>query len=284
MSPDPAVPLHFVGVGPQRTGTTWLDEVLRQHPGLCLPRQVKETMFFDRDYERGLSAYAAHFRHRRPGQLCGEFGPTYFDAPEAPERIARLNPACRIIVGLRDPVERALSLYKHYWMLGQVRGGVREAVQAMPRLVTSGRYTVHLPRWRQTFASEQLHFIWLDNIASDPQSVLDGLCAFLGEAPMKLPPKGEQPIGTATVPAHRLVARITAWGARQLRARGWHHLVETGKALGMRRVFRGGRRAPDVTREDHAWLESQLRDEVAFAKQLRRQKVGSHGVGEVADG
>ena len=88
--------LSFLAVGPGRSGTTWLHEALRHHPGLCLPMNVKETMFFDRHHDKGLSWYADHFRHCKPGQLCGEVGPTYFHVPDAPERIKEASPGCRM--------------------------------------------------------------------------------------------------------------------------------------------------------------------------------------------
>jgi len=50
--------LDFVGGGPQRTGSTWLDRVLRAHPALCLPENVKETKFFDQHFNKGLDWYA----------------------------------------------------------------------------------------------------------------------------------------------------------------------------------------------------------------------------------
>ena len=62
----------FIGVGPPRTGTTWLDKILRGH--VNLPARQKETLFFDVRYERGIHWYLRHFKNRRPGVPTGEFG------------------------------------------------------------------------------------------------------------------------------------------------------------------------------------------------------------------
>ena len=120
--------LSFLAVGPGRSGTTWLHEALSYHPGLCLPSNVKETMFFDRHHGKGLSWYADHFKHRLAGQLCGEEGPTYFQVPQAPERIKEANPQCRIIITIRDPVSRTLSGYRHHLSKGRVSGSLTKAV------------------------------------------------------------------------------------------------------------------------------------------------------------
>ena len=139
--------LNFVCVGPQRTGSTWLHQHLTQHPAICFPQDVKETMFFDRYYEKGLSWYTAHFTHRGEKQLCGEIAPTYFDVDVVPTRLHQLNPECRIIINLRNPVSRTLSLYRHHLSKGRVRGSFEEAVLQMPRIIDSGKYALHIPRW-----------------------------------------------------------------------------------------------------------------------------------------
>ena len=102
--------LAAVGVGPQRTGSSWLWECLRRHPALCFPAAVKETHFLDERFERGWAWYAAHFAHRRVDQRCVEISATYFDVPAAAERLHAHAPDCRVIVTLRDPAARAFSV------------------------------------------------------------------------------------------------------------------------------------------------------------------------------
>ena len=103
------MPSFFV-IGPPRTGTSWLHEVLNQHT--VLPSLSKETRFFDSHFRRGFHWYSSHFRHRCIGQPVGEIAPTYFASPDARERISRLPSAARVICIFRNPVERILSLYR----------------------------------------------------------------------------------------------------------------------------------------------------------------------------
>ena len=65
----------FIAVGPPRTATTWLHEVLQGH--VCLPADRKETDFFTRFYDRGLDWYADYFRHCEGGIPVGELSPMY---------------------------------------------------------------------------------------------------------------------------------------------------------------------------------------------------------------
>ena len=80
--------VDFLGVGPQRTGSSWLHGRLSGHPGLRFPRHVKETMFFDERYGRGVEWYAACFLPGHENTQTGEFGPTYFDTAEAIHRMS----------------------------------------------------------------------------------------------------------------------------------------------------------------------------------------------------
>ena len=113
--------LDFVVIGAQKAGTTCLYYYLRQHPELYLPF-AKEAPFFDRDtrYQKGWQwCTDTFFTHARPHQLWGTVTPSYLGDKRVPGRLYEHNPECKIVVLLRDPVERALS---HYRM--SVRRGV----------------------------------------------------------------------------------------------------------------------------------------------------------------
>ena len=111
----------FLIVGAQRSGTTSMFKTLVQHPGVARPFLRKGVHYFDKHYEEGPAWYRGHFplaatsRARRRGRrpLTGESSPYYLFHPLAAERIARDLPGVRLIVMLRDPVERAYSAHSH---------------------------------------------------------------------------------------------------------------------------------------------------------------------------
>src|ERR1700741_5475445 len=103
------LPSFFV-IGPPRTGTSWLHQVLGQH--IILPDEVKETRFFDTHFHRGMDWYRAHFRPSDKNAIAGEVAPTYFISSLARERLARPVPEARIVCIFRDPVERIFSHYR----------------------------------------------------------------------------------------------------------------------------------------------------------------------------
>jgi hypothetical protein len=116
----------FIIIGTQKGGTSSLYEYLSRHPRV-FPALKKEVHFFDTEnFAKGLAWYRAHFpldvRHETQSGRCkpitGEASPYYLFYPHAAARIAKFLPRAKIIVMLRNPIDRALSHYYH-----QVRKG-----------------------------------------------------------------------------------------------------------------------------------------------------------------
>lgn len=105
-----AVP-DFMIIGTQKGGTTSLYSYLVQHPQIA-PVLKKEIHYFSNHYRHGPSWYRAHFPLRSAlaaGAVTGEATPYYLYHPHAPARAAKLLPDVKLILLLRDPVERAFS-------------------------------------------------------------------------------------------------------------------------------------------------------------------------------
>lgn len=255
----------FVAVGPQRTGTTWLHEALQKHPRLCLPRDVKETLFFDRRYDRGFKWYKTYFEHRDPGQKCGEVGPTYFDTPEAPERIYDVNSEPVIVISLRSPVERTFSLYLHELRTQRVTGSFQNAIEQKPRIVTSGHYARYMPRWLDVFGKENVHFVFTEDIGSQPQAVLDELLDAFGVETIQLPEQSKERVNTSSVPRFPSLARVATQVVSKLHDWQLHRVVEWGKRIGLRNVYSGGT-IPTLDTELRKRLLDRYEDDIAFVE------------------
>lgn len=260
--------LDFLCVGPQRTGTTWLHEMLLQHPSLILPSAVKETMFFDRRYDRGIEWYESYFCQRNADDLCGEVAPTYFDFTEAPDRIYRMSSDCDIFINLRHPVERAFSLYLHHLRKGRVAGSFWEAVEQKPRILSAGEYATHIPRWVSTFGEDQVHFLFMRDIKNNPKCVLDNICQTLEINNLEHPNRSEQKVNTASMPRSQLLARGAAILTTFFHSCGLHSVVEIGKRLGLRDlVFKGGEASmPELSTEVRNRLLERYIEDVKFVE------------------
>src|SRR4051794_27348077 len=107
----------FFLVGAARSGTTSMWQYLRQHPRLFLPKEMaeKEPSYFCPTYGmRNPAQYCALFRDAREDQLVGECSTPYLTSAESAARIHEAVPNARILILLRNPADRAVSLYT--WM------------------------------------------------------------------------------------------------------------------------------------------------------------------------
>jgi hypothetical protein len=200
-------------VGAQRAGTTSLFKALVQHPSFVPPRFRKGVHYFDMEYDKGRGWYLGHFPTRRTlrrvatatgGAVTGEASPYYMWHPTAPTRIARTLPNVKIIVLLRDPVERAYSGHAHEIARGfetedfaraielepQRLAGERERMIADPTYhsqavrhqahVMRGEYIDQIEHLETLFGRERLLVLDSDDYFTDPRAAFTEVCAFLG--------------------------------------------------------------------------------------------------------
>jgi Sulfotransferase domain len=183
---------QFLGIGGQKCGTTWLDKMLRFHPHLGLPPR-KEMHFFDGNYWRGLDWYRFHFRGMT-GKLRGEITPAYSILPvERIRAVHALNPQMRLVLILRNPVERAWS--QSEMALARNR---RRAVADVPEaeflrhlesesVLSRSRFSVILRNWLEVFPAEQLHIEFFESIATEPRELLIRILTHIGADPAPMP-------------------------------------------------------------------------------------------------
>jgi hypothetical protein len=169
----------FIGLGPPRTGTTWLHGMLKGH--VDLPSGVKETQFFTTFFSKGIDWYAHHFRHATGHRKVAEICP-YFTAAKAPARIRRHLPDCKFLVTFRNPADHAYSTYKMLRRGAFVRGTLDEVLNTRPHLDDANRYATLLTAWFDQFGRERFLIMRYEELCDDPQDYLDRVCDFIGTA------------------------------------------------------------------------------------------------------
>jgi hypothetical protein len=202
----------FLVIGAQKAGTTALFVYLCAHPEVLAPVE-KEVHFFDQHWANGVPWYRAHFpttlelaARRRGGRtaITGEATPYYLFHPRAPERAAATVPDARLIVMLRNPVDRAYSQYHHRRRLGLEDLSFEDAVAAEPERLAAdterlaidpdhdavhhrehsylsrGRYAPQLGAWLERYPRDRLHVIRTEDFDRDPAAVYAETAAFLG--------------------------------------------------------------------------------------------------------
>ena len=183
----------FLGIGTQKGGTTFLHDLLRQHPGCHLPDR-KEIHFFSTEYHHGEGWYRDQFLKAEPGQQTGEITPFYMFHPQAAQRIEAFDPDLRLIALLRHPVDRAISHYHHAKQRGFEPLSLLEAIQAEPERMSSGdpwslqkhsyvsrsRYSVQLERFAHFQQNGQLLLLKSEDLFANPRVCMVKVETFLG--------------------------------------------------------------------------------------------------------
>lgn len=174
--------IDFFHIGPQKSGTTWLYRVLKDHPQICAP-QTDTLYFFDIHYHRGDKWLQSHFpKKTNHNQLTYEPTMSYLRSPLAPERIYRHNPKAKIVVTLREPIERAFSHYWHEKKKARFNFKFEEVLtnyDLFSNWIEPGLYAAHIERYLQLFPREQLLCQNYDLLKNDPAQFLDELLSFL---------------------------------------------------------------------------------------------------------
>ncbi len=233
------IPSFFI-VGPPRTGTSWLYEVLKQRT--ILPNYIKETRFFDVHFDRGMRWYETHFVPSN-GTTIGEIAPTYFVSRQACLRIKELAPKAKIVCIFRDPVERIVSLYRVKRAYGIIRWSLEEAVRRDPELIESSKYASHLRQWLQAFGSEQVLPTFYDDLMDHRQAYVDALADFIGLPRFILQKLELGPIHaseTMTHPRSYILTNRATLIADWLKAWGWGRFVALINNSPIKKVFLSG--------------------------------------------
>lgn len=176
-------PPDFVGVGTQRSGTTWWQRLLKDHPDIRTPRnRKKEQHFFDRFGKRPMkdgdvAAYHDLFP-RKEGQLAGEWTPRYMRDVWGPRVLARAAPDAKLLVMFRDPVERYRS--------GVLHSSARKAGRKMTWLSTDaverGRYADQLKRVYDYFDEQQVLVLQYERCIAEALEQYRRTLDFIGAA------------------------------------------------------------------------------------------------------
>jgi hypothetical protein len=270
---------NFLHIGPSKSGSTWLHEVLVLHPEIYLS-QAKDLYFFSRYYDRGPGWYRAQFRDaQKEHKVIGEVCPDYLACAEAPERIrACLGADVRLMVTLREPTSRAFSSYLYLRKHGQAAPTFRDTALTDPDLLNEGRYATHLRRYLSYFDRKSLNIALFDDLEADPQAFLDGVTSWLGVARQEVSPELLQ----ARLPASKArwlpLAVLAKRGANVVRRLDGAELVGRLKRspLTQRLLYQPlGDARPTMSADDIAFVREQLEEELAgvedeFGIPLRR--------------
>lgn len=268
--------LNFIGIGAQKCASSWLYDILADHPEAALSEK-KELDFFSYRYEHGYRWYERQFPDKSSAKAVGEISPSYFNEASVPERAKLYSPDLRILLSLRDPVERALSQHRHLIRIGMVAGPdyrFETALADNPSYIDQGRYAAHLSRWLSCFPENQLLVVLMEDIRKSPEATARRVYEFLGIDPEHR----SAALYEKSNPSYVVRSRVADTAIRHLRKSvkklGLGHIWQALGNSGLRNLYRGMNRKPSeaivppVQSKTTQQLREEFREEINKLERL----------------
>ena len=163
---------YFVGIGAQKAASTWIHRILEDHPEV-ISSDPKELDYFSSNYDKGEDWYLAHFTSGVDSQqkIFGEISPSYFNDKNAPSRVFQHNSNIKIIVTLRDPIERLFSNHLHRIRTNSYTPrnlSLETGLAEYPEYIEQSMYYKHLKNWYEVFDDSQILVLFQEDIKKNP--------------------------------------------------------------------------------------------------------------------
>jgi hypothetical protein len=183
---------NFIIFGALKGGTTSLYQYLKQHPQVYMS-PLKEARFFAYDESdpelrnkpeklfpiKTLDEYERLFAGVRDEKAVGEASPGYLESPIAAARIKECIPDAKLVVSLRNPIDRIYSLYQMAYRSGSETRSPSEALADTGYWLERFGYYLPLKRYFDLFDNEQIKVILFEDLKRNTIPVIQELYRFL---------------------------------------------------------------------------------------------------------
>ena len=261
--------IDFIGIGAQKSGTSWAYACLYEHPEICAP--VKEIHFFSRPrFEKGREWYESHFKNCDASKCRGEFSTSYLYSEKTPQRIKELYPDIKLIAILRNPVSRAISQYFNAIKAGEIDATIsfETYMKDEPSVMEQGLYAEQLERYMNVFKKDQILVLIYEDIRKDPKAFMRSIYQFLGIAEDFESTMLYKEINVARAPRAMSLERFM------------HHISEVLRKIGLDGFVHGIRKTglPDFVRKYNTKKKAEVAIDTNslkgyFAKDVERLSV-----------
>jgi hypothetical protein len=242
------------------------------HPDIYVPRR-KELYFFNRYYDRGLQWYEDFFPSAEEAnryRAIGEVSPQYWYWSLCPRRIADIPSITKLIMLVRNPVDRAYSHYGLRVKNGVYSGSFEDFWSVQPLSIEWGFYTPKLKHYLRYFEKDQILVLIYEQIMVDIAGTKEILASFLDVSPDRfLLHSGTKQINRSYVPKARSAYALAAKIAWRLRYRwGLDGVVNFAKRCGVEHVFGERGSLPPLKRETRHYLQNVFEGEIRELESL----------------
>lgn len=182
--------LDFIIIWTAKAGTTWLTDMLGQHPDVFVPKQ-KELHYFNEMYssdlnmpninqKRGIKRYEKFFKDAKGNQIKWEATPAYLWDKKAAENIYKFDPNMKLIAIFRNPIEKIYSFYLYSvqrWITSSQT--ISEEIKKSPFLVEQALYYEQIKKYYEIFPKENIKIMFFDDLKKDNKEFLKKIEKFI---------------------------------------------------------------------------------------------------------
>ncbi|MBI65999.1 MAG: hypothetical protein CMG64_06880 [Candidatus Marinimicrobia bacterium] len=242
-------PPDFIGIGAMRCGTTWISDKLRQHPEIFLPNNYKELHFFNSHYSNGIEWYENKFLGKTDTQISGEFTPKYLRDNESPFLIKKHYPNVKLIISIRNPIDRAFSHYNFLRKHSKISENFYQALfHEQYEIRKAGLYGQQIKTYLDLFPPDKIHIIVFDDLKKSPDNVVKKLYNFLNVSTDFKPEDLEKIINARREVRYQLLENVINKTKRSIRPYiknrnilkkfGFHYLLAIFNTINSKKIIK----------------------------------------------
>jgi hypothetical protein len=243
---------YYFFVGPPKTGTTWIYEVLKTVKEINLSKQTKELEFFNKNYHKGFPWYQNAF-HRTGTKTC-DISTSYFTSDKASSRIKKFDPNAKIIITIRDPYKRLISHYKHNIRFGILDPiPIKEAIKKQPGLIHNSLYSKYIRNWVEIFGRENVLILPIELLTTNQSDYIHQINSFLSISIDPGAYNNLDRINYSSQPRSYLLAKSMRKLRKKLNMLGMYKLISIAKKTGLKKlIYEGGK---DIEIDESVYAE-----------------------------
>jgi len=212
--------IDFIGVGAPKSGTSWLYYCLKEHPQIFLPDK-KEIDFFNKkkpyyarnniwNYLNGCDWYENFFKDCPTNKIKGEFSVNYLSDPGTPELISRHFPEAKIIMILRNPIDRLYSHYSYAKAKNKTNQTFEKFINTKKKIVEIGFYFTHITNYLKYFNKDRILILLYNDLKKSPKEFIARVYSFLGVDDKFIPDNLNKKINTTSskIYSHQVLPQL----------------------------------------------------------------------------
>lgn len=229
-------------IGPLKTATSYIYDYYLHHPNVATSEPIKELFYYDDYYTKGDDWYLSHFAPKAEHQVTIDVSPSYMIRDVTLARIKKDNPNVKIVMTLRDPMERFSSHVKHHIRHGYSYKGFTDLLAEHPRVVRGSQYEKYVDQWVSAFGDSNVFVLDYRQLKENPKAFMEKTCEILG-VPFNENYQFTKKVNSEAVGSVRspLLMRLVQVVKRALIQTGLSGVIEAVKRTGVKKlVFKQG--------------------------------------------